>query len=718
MKNTKYALSQLIRRTLLLCVFSLSLFSLSAQQHPFCGTDQVHTQHLNQHPEAKVSQEAFEQLYQSLMDARLNQQLRASSNPDESGSAALKYTIPVVVHIIHNGGVENITDAQVRSAFARINEDFRRMPETKGWGAGPDFQVEFELATKDPNGNPTTGINRVQSPLTDHNLDTQQSTLKNLIKWNQNKYFNIWIVKSINSNVLAYATFPQNGGNANDGVVCTYYCWGTTGAVDPSRALCRVPVHEIGHWLALFHPFQPSSGSSGCTGSGTVPCGSQGDRVCDTPPVAAANFGNPARTNSCQESGDRPDRTRNYMDYVDDPYKDEFSAGQLVRSQLALENDISRRQLYSESNMQATGVGPYRTPEANFVAQNRYPCVNTPVQFVDWSNGYATSWSWSFPGGTPATASVRNPSVTYAAPGTYDVTLTVTNQTGTSTAFTKTAYIVVTDQVVNFPFTEGFESGTFPPSGWRVHNPDASVTFVRLNSIGGFGNSTTSTRISQFTYRAYDQRDELITPPINLAGSVHPMLYFSMAYTRHSDLYTDTFEVYASEDCGASWNQVYRNGGATMITNSGPQTSTFTPGASDWIVANADLSAFAGKNNVRVKFVSVNGYGNNLYLDDIEFREPWAVSNGSELVLDSKMFTSPNPFVDGFSLHVIAPAEETLEVSLMDITGRKIWSGGAFSVIAGKNELQLTPSGLAPGVYLVKVQNLKGVAQTLKVVKE
>jgi hypothetical protein len=155
-----------------------------------------------------------------------------------------------------------------------------------------------------------------------------------------------------------------------------------------------------------------------------------------------------------------------------------------------------------------------------------------------------------------------------------------------------------------------------------------------------------------------------------------------------------------------------------MITNSGPQTSTFTPGASDWIVANADLSAFAGKNNVRVKFVSVNGYGNNLYLDDIEFREPWAVSNGSELVLDSKMFTSPNPFVDGFSLHVIAPAEETLEVSLMDITGRKIWSGGAFSVIAGKNELQLTPSGLAPGVYLVKVQNLKGVAQTLKVVKE
>lgn len=712
-----YAIRPIVPRTIFLCLFSLS-FSLFAQNQPFCGTDPVHAQHLKDHPGAAVDQELFEQLYQSLAQNRLLAK-SSSVNPDDHGSAALKYIVPCVVHVIHNGGVENITDAQVKSAFARINEDFRRMPETKGWGAGPDFQIEFELASKDPQGNAHSGINRIQSALTDHNLDTQQGTLKALSKWDQNKYMNIWIVKSINSSVLAYATFPQNGGNANDGIVCSYYCWGTTGAVDGSRALCRVPVHEFGHWLALYHPFQPSGTSStGCPANSTTPCTSQGDRVCDTPPVSAANFGNPARRNSCQESSDRPDRTRNYMDYSDDPYKDEFTAGQLVRSQLAMENDNSRKQLYTESNLQATGVGKYRLPEANFVAQNRFPCVGTAVQFVDWSNGQADGWSWSFPGGTPATSNLRNPVVTYAAAGTYDVTLTVTNQTGSSQAFTKTAYINVTDQSVNFPMKEDFNGNDFPPAGWRLHNPDAGVTFVKLTGVSAFGSSGNSARISQFTYRAYDQRDELITPALNLGGSVHPMVYFSLAYTQHSDLYSDTLEVYASDDCGATWNQVFRVGGADLTSNSGPQTSTFTPGATDWIIGNADLSAYAGKTNVRVKFESVNGYGNNLYLDDIEFREPWAVSNELDFIKDAKVVCSPNPFSQSLMLHILSPINEDVEVLMQDVTGRIVWNSGQFSVITGKNEFSLSPAGIAPGVYFVQVKTSAGLTQTIKVVKE
>jgi len=717
MKIRIYAIRPFVLRTLALCLLSIS-FSVYGQTHPFCGTDAVYEQHLSTHPEAAVEREAFEQLYQSLLQARTAAK-KASFNPDDHGSAALKYIIPCVVHVIHNGGVENITDAQVKSAFARINEDFRRMPETKGWGAGPDFQMEFELASKDPSGNPHSGINRIQSALTNHNLDTQQGTLKALSKWDQNKYMNIWIVKSINSNVLAYATFPQNGGNSNDGIVCSYYCWGTTGAVDASRALCRVPVHEFGHWLALYHPFQPSGTSStGCPTNSTTPCASQGDRVCDTPPVSAANFGNPARKNSCQESSDRPDRTRNYMDYSDDPYKDEFSIGQLTRSHLAMENDNSRRQLYTEANLQATGVGKYRLPEANFVAYNRYPCLNTPVQFVDWSNGQASAWSWSFPGGTPATSNLRNPVVTYATAGSYDVILTVTNQTGSSQAFTKTGYIQVNDQSVSFPMKQDFNGNDFPPAGWRLHNPDASVTFVKLTGISAFGSTGNSARISQFTYRAYDQRDELITPPLNLSNAVKPMAYFSLAYTQHSDLYSDTLEVYASDDCGGTWTQVFRVGGADLTTNSGPQTSTFTPGAADWIVGNADLSAYAGKTNVMVKFESVNGYGNNLYLDDIEVREPWAVSSQADFVNETKVFTSPNPFTQSLTLHIQSPVNEEVAVVVQDVTGRTVCNVGQFLVTPGKNEFSLSPTGIAPGVYFVQVKTSAGLTQTIKVVKE
>lgn len=727
MKISFFAHSTVIRSAWVVCFLSLAPF-LFAQQTTqpgsYCGTDAVNARYLDEHPEARVASEAFEQLYQSILaNPETLQRFRksASVNPDDMGSAALKYTIPVVVHVIHNGGPENITDAQVRSAFPRINEDFRRMPETEGWGAGVDYQVEFELASKDPSGNAHSGINRIQSALTDHLLNSQQSALKNLSKWDQNKYLNIWIVKSINGNVLAYATYPVQGNNADDGVVCTYWCWGTTGAVDASRDLCRVPVHEIGHWLALAHPFESNSSSpsvTGCNGLPNASCTSQGDRVCDTPPVAAASFGNPARKNSCQEPGiDRPDRTRNYMDYTDDPYKDEFTVGQLMRSHLALENDISRRQLYTQNNMQAVGVGPYRLPEANFVALNRYPCVNTPVQFVDWSNGHASSWSWSFPGGTPATASVRNPSVTYAAPGTYDVTLTVTNLTGSSPAFSKTGYIVVTDQSITFPMKEDFSATTFPPAGWRVHNPDGGVTFVRNSAISAFGSTGGSARISQFTYRSYDHRDELHTPVLNFSGAVQPMLYFSVAYTPYATgLYSDTLEVYASDDCGGTWTQVFRMGGEDLMTNSAPQTTTFNPSATEWIVANADLSAYAGKNNVRIKFESVNGYGNNLYLDDIEFREPWAVNVQQDWLQDARAFVSPNPFSGNATLHVFSPKSEEVEVRLLDINGRVVKSFGSWMLTAGKNEMALDATGVAGGVYTALIQTPEGVARQVRLV--
>ncbi|MCP4156592.1 MAG: PKD domain-containing protein [bacterium] len=83
-------------------------------------------------------------------------------------------------------------------------------------------------------------------------------------------------------------------------------------------------------------------------------------------------------------------------------------------------------------------------PVANFTASSTVVNIDGSVTFSDTSTNTPTSWSWSFDGGTPATSTAQNPSVTYSTAGTYNVTLTATNSAG-SDSETKTAYITVND---------------------------------------------------------------------------------------------------------------------------------------------------------------------------------------------------------------------------------------------------------------------------------
>lgn len=82
-------------------------------------------------------------------------------------------------------------------------------------------------------------------------------------------------------------------------------------------------------------------------------------------------------------------------------------------------------------------------PVAAFSANTTTICAGDQVSFSDASTNGPTSWSWSFPGGTPATSTAQNPTVTYSSPGTYSVTLTASNATGSDTETTSN-YITVT----------------------------------------------------------------------------------------------------------------------------------------------------------------------------------------------------------------------------------------------------------------------------------
>src|SRR5580765_8250179 len=240
--------------------------------------------------------------------------------------------IPVVVHVVWNTAVQNISDTQVVSQIDILNRDFRRTnPDVANTPAAflplaSDARIEFLLANTDPNGAPTTGIERRQSNVVSFSSnDAVKSQASGGINaWPADRYLNIWVCQ-LSGTLLGYAQFP-GGPAATDGVVIRHSAFGNTGTAAPPFHLGRTATHEIGHWLNLNHIW--GDDGSGCTGT---------DNVNDTPNQAGANTGTPAFPHITCGNGPNGDMFMNYMDYVDDAAMFMFSAGQVARMQACLD---------------------------------------------------------------------------------------------------------------------------------------------------------------------------------------------------------------------------------------------------------------------------------------------------------------------------------------------------------------------------------------------
>jgi hypothetical protein len=304
-----------------IALFTLSLYTSVAQQIVPCATDAVYHAQTIADPQLKVEEE------------KANALLREQVGTLTKKANGIIY-IPVVFHIIHNDGLENISQAQIMNQIKILNEDFRRKAGTPGFSSDPvstDTKIEFRLAQYDPNGAKHDGIVRIKSTQTDN----AGNTAKALSYWNSAKYLNIWVVKTINSSsvpsggtILGYAQFPwqRNSQPATDGVMIRSDQIGVVGTGQISQG-GRTLTHEIGHWLGLYHTFQ-----DGCSGTTSSNCASAGDQVCDTPPVADASTGCNVGQNSCtNDVPDKPDMVRNYMDYSDGSCLNTYTVGQSAR---------------------------------------------------------------------------------------------------------------------------------------------------------------------------------------------------------------------------------------------------------------------------------------------------------------------------------------------------------------------------------------------------
>jgi len=390
-----------------------------------CYTVENMEQMRAQYPEMSTDAEFETWLQDKMVEAERN----------GTANSRMVLTIPVIVHVIHNGenigSGTNISQAQVRSQIEVLNEDYRRKVGTAGHNTdtvGADAEIEFCLAFWDDEGMPLTelGIDRIDRnargwAAPPYSPGFINSTIKRATSWNPEKYMNVWVT-SIDGTILGYAQgpngahvsgWPTNQGAANtDGVVISYNFFGRVGAITFPYNKGRTLSHEAGHWLGLHHLWAPSNGAGNCT---------LDDFCADTPDSDDPNYGCATNHFSC---GTR-DMVRNYMDYSDDACMNIFTICQATRMRTVLMNAPRRASLLTSM----VCAQPTVAPTSHFGITSNDPCAGTVV-FADSSADLPTVWFWTF--GDGGTSTQRNPTYSYTTSGTYNVTLVVNNSFGSN----------------------------------------------------------------------------------------------------------------------------------------------------------------------------------------------------------------------------------------------------------------------------------------------
>jgi PKD repeat protein len=701
-------------------ILTATLTSVYAQQNK-CGANIVLKQQMANNPEIAVQQQEFER---GFADWKANKPIGFREGE--------KYVIPVVFHIIHEGGPENISKAQVLDQVRILNECYRGENSDRANTPAPflaiagELDIEFRLAQLDPQGNCTEGITRTFSNKT--NAASDGNGVKDLIDWNCYSYFNVWVVKSIGvasefGTILGYAQFPATGLCGTDGVVLLHNVCGSVGTAASAEG--RTLVHEAGHWLNLIHIW------------GDDDCGS--DQVNDTPAAFGPNFGIcyddfpyfPADT--CDNTNPYGEMMVNYMDYSNDECQSMFTEGQVERMEYVLtgpngQNGI-RSYLWSEENQWLTGTHDDYTdvacaPIADFLANKTFACTGVTINFDDYSyngivSGSSVTRQWSFPGGSPETSDVASPNVTYANPGVYEVTLTITNAAGTDSE-TKTSYIYINNdaaqQNADYTYFEDFESQSDFDNNWVVINPDNTNNKWEIAgnlytpSGGGvlrvrnYGNTTT-------------EYEEVVSPSYNLSNLQSPVVlkyqYSGATVTNYGihgeppfefNVEGDAFKVYYSTNCGQSWTQIPQLAlSPDNLINAGLYTDSYVPNAqSIWTEKQTNLPAgAANSDNVKFKFSYEvgSGYGNNFYLDAIRIEN---VTGVQELATMLGVQVYPNPSNGLTRISMNLPENGKLAINLVDVLGRTVANVYNGSVNSGEQVYSVDVNSIDAGIYFMQ----------------
>ena len=669
--------------------------------------------------------------------AQFEQQVQLiASNKKVNPHPQSTITIPVVVHLVYKTSAQNISDAQIQSQIRILNEDFGRTnPDTSDTPSAflplaANTGIQFCFATRDPNGFPTTGIERRQTTIASFSMNNAMKFYAQggMDIWDPTRYMNIWICDMGNTGILGYGEFPIGSVTNTFGVVIDHTVFGDTLAVNSVYNKGRTTTHEIGHCFNLYHIW----GDDGTACSGTDYCS-------DTP-----NQGGPTNgicltfphTDACTPTGNGI-MFENFMDYTIDSCKNLFTVGQSARMNAVLSmppydalvtsnacqpfvlvnNDAGIEKILKPNGSVCTTFSP-QILLLNWGADTLDSClINYQIDANPWST---YSWNGSLP--PLDTVVVNLPNITYPVAGSHTFTVCTSTPNGVGDAQPSNDCMTINFTIIGtgtaLPFFEGFEAQTFPPPGWVVNNPDSSNTWMRTTLAASQGTSA-SVVMNNFNYtNGTGQKDELSEMlPLNLNTVSNPVLTFDVAYVYYKETtpatnqYTDTLTIFVSTDCGQTYTYIYKKGGLQLATTTPiPNGPSFVPNQYEWQFKVVSLQSYQWCTRALFKFVSTSDWGNNMYIDNINITNATDVK---DLDLNSFVNVYPNPSPGMVNVEVETSAGPEMEIRVVDVLGRTITALKKQGQTSGTYTFDL--SAQPAGIYFVQLITANGVV-TRKVV--
>jgi PKD repeat protein len=606
------------------------------------------------------------------------------NNAHTTQEKTIIFTIPIVFHILHYDGAENIADAQIYDAMDILNQDYRLLnsdtsqviPEFKNLYA--DAGIEFKLATIDPYGNCTNGIEHIYSHET-----FQGDDYSKLHQWYRSQYLNVWIVDKMENGVAGYSYYPtavDGSGFWRDGVIILHDYVGSIGTGSPNNS--RALTHEIGHYLGLSHPW-------GSTNDPGVACGN--DYIEDTPITKGSNLVCNTALSQCVTGV--IENVQNYMDYSYCSHM--FTIDQVSAMRNILQGiSANRDHLISDTNHIITGINvinpPICKPIAYFKGVKRMVCVGQSIQFFDQSyNAQVTNRLWDFADGTANSTTSSNPTVTFNTPGYKSISLIVSNNSGADTILAYNYIYVAPEYGENIgPIAFDMED-LFLTSQFIIENPELNHGNFEIESdfgknqsncfkLDSYKNVSSATTYSDnyFYYnRLAGTKDAIITPSMDLRTTTSIDVSFDFAYATNAENEADITEVlnvYVSRNCGETWTLKKSLSGVDLLTAGNFGYSEFNPTSNNfWRTENFSYTSSSLDDKTRFKFEFVaSDFSNNFFLDNIQI-------SGLLGFDDSHFLTSveiyPNPIKESENLLMtLSTFNEPAQVQLTDAFGNEI----------------------------------------------
>lgn len=546
--------------------------------------------------------------------------------------------IPVVVHVIHNGTPvgegPNIPEAQILSQIRILNEDFQKRnadavntPEEFQNVAG-DARIEFVLAKQDPMGMPTNGINRVEGPKESYNLN-DGPLIGELASWPPEEYMNIWVVP-LTPPTIGYSSFPESNElpgldfpaptRQTDGVTIDYRYFGSgSNALANSRG--RTTTHEVGHFLGLRHNW----GDGGC---------GVDDYVEDTPDQDRPN-------NVCSAtprfSCDSRDMVENFMDYTPDQCMTLFTQGQVERMDVILAFSPRRHSLLTSRALEAPQLFDNDLSIESILNPNNFVCepdvrpeikvMNQGIERVSQArvvirlNGQILenrSFNLNINTGESAVLSFGNISLSGSGNNVFEAEILEVNNgpDEDDEDNRKQSFPRIADSEV-IPY---FYGGHQESQKWDVINPDNGMTWQPM-SLSIDGSSQDLFYMNTFNYNVQGELDYLVSPKLDLSNINEAQLNFQLAFAPYAnDQFQETLIVAVSTDCGNTFEVLqapYNKRGVSLGTAEASFNEFFPSSEDHFRREVVDLDAYAGFSDVRIAFITINGFGNNVFIKDM-----------------------------------------------------------------------------------------------------